>query len=77
MNTETQIFLALNLDKATALRKIAASVACRYWMEMHRYGEIPENCQQLNRLMKRFRLGDFITAISVHYPIKNARSARQ
>lgn len=69
MNTATEIYLALGLDKAPALRKMAASVACRYWMEMHRYGEIPNNCRALNRIMKRFRLGDFICALSVHYPI--------
>lgn len=69
MPVAAQIFLAVGLDKAPAIRRIAATVASRYWMEMHRYGEIADNCRQLDRLMKRFRLGDFIVALSVHYPI--------
>ncbi len=74
MNTATKIFLALELDKASVLRRIAASVACRYWMEMHRHGEFKANCLALDRLMKRFRLGDFICALSVHYPIRGNRA---
>lgn len=72
MSITAQIFIALKLDKAPALRRIAASVACRYWMEMHNYGEITGNCAALNRLMRRFRLGDFICALSAHYPIRRS-----
>lgn len=70
MNTATKIYLALNLDKAPAMRRIAASVAAKYWLEMHRYGEIPNNCKELNRICKRFRVGDYICAIAPHYPIR-------
>lgn len=69
MNIETQIYLALGLDKASQLRKIAACVAYRYWMEMHRYGEFSANIRSLERIAKRFRLGDWICALSAHYPI--------
>ena len=69
MNIETQIYLALGLDKASALRKIAATVAYRYWMEMHRYGSFKANEDDLGRLIKRFHLGDWICAISAHYPV--------
>lgn len=70
MNVATQIYLALAIDKSPALRRIAASVACRYWMEMHRYGEFRAATLALNRLMLRFRLGDFVLALSAHYPIR-------
>ena len=70
MNIETKIFLALDLDKAPAVRKIAATVAYRYWMEMHRNGWFKANADKLARLMKRFRLGDWICALSAHYPVK-------
>lgn len=70
MNKAAEIYLALGIDKSPAIRRIAACVAFRYWMEMHRYGEFQANIHQLERLMKRFRLGDFILAVSAHYPIK-------
>jgi hypothetical protein len=70
MNVETKIYLALGLDKAPAIRKVAATVAYRYWMEMHRHGWFAGNAKALARLVKRFRLGDWICALSAHYPIK-------
>ena len=70
MNKAAQIYLALDLDKAPALRRIAACVAARYWLEMHRHGEFKANCDALDRLIKRFRLGDFICALSAHYPLR-------
>lgn len=72
MKPETEIFFALGLDKTGALRKIAAAVAFRYWMEMHRYGEFSNNVSALNKIVKRFRLGDWIMAVSAHYPLKHA-----
>ena len=70
MNIETQIFLALGLDKASTIRKIAATVAYRYWMEMHRNGWFKANQDSLTRIIVRFRLGDWICALSAHYPVK-------
>ena len=73
MNVETKIFLALKLDEAPALRKIAATVAYNYWMEMHRYGAFQANIIALERIVKRFKLGDWIVAISAHYPLTSRR----
>lgn len=70
MNVAAKIFLALNLDKASSLRKISATVAFRYLIEMHRYGFISINQQQIERICKRFKIGDFIAACAVHYPCK-------
>jgi len=70
MNVETKIFLALGLDKAHTIRKIAATVAYRYWMEMHRFGWFKSNQDKLTKLVKRFRLGDWICALSAHYPVR-------
>ena len=70
MNTATKIYLALGLDKATTIRRMAAHVACVYWMEMHRYGEIDGNIKSMERICKRFHVGDFICALAPHYPIR-------
>jgi len=49
---------------------MAAHVACVYWMEMHRYGEIAGNIKSMERICKRFHVGDFICALAPHYPIR-------
>ena len=71
MNVETKIWLALKLDFTSQLRKAAAIAAYHYWMEMHRYGEFSANTKALTRLVKRFKLGDWVCALSAHYPIKS------
>lgn len=73
LNKAAECYLALGLDKAPAIRKVAACIAARYWLEMHRYGEFEVNCVALNRLMRRFRLGDFVTALAANYPIPTLR----
>lgn len=74
MSTElpvgAEIFLALGLDKAPAIRKIAATVTFRYLMELHRYGYVADTQREIERICRRFRLGDFIAACSVHYPCR-------
>lgn len=62
-----QIFLALNLDKASFLRKCAATIVARYVMEFHKYGYNP-GYETFNKMCKRFRLGDFVMALQIHYP---------
>lgn len=71
LTKSAQIYLALNLDKASALRQIAATVVTRYWMELHHYGEVKDTCDEITRICKRFKLGDYVCALSVHYPIKH------
>ena len=70
LSTAAIIYLELGLDEAPLIRKLAACVACRYWMEMHRYGEFEVNVRKLKRLVKRFKLGDFICALAANYPLK-------
>lgn len=73
MNKATEIYLALGLDKRPAIVRIAACILARYVLEMHRYGEFEVACRQINRLSKRFRLGDFACALFANYPIRGAR----
>ena len=75
MSKAAQIYLALNLDKAPLLRRLAACLACIYWLEMHRYGEFSANVQSLNRLIKRFRLGDLVCAMAANYPLRHGKGA--
>ena len=69
MNKATEIYLTLGLDKAPIIRRIAACVAANYWLEMHRYGEITANIKSMERICRRFRVGDYICALAPHYPI--------
>lgn len=71
MNKATEIYLAVGLDKAPAIRKAAALAAYDYWMEMVAHGEFEPYCNQITRLMKRFRLGDWMTAISANFPLSH------
>lgn len=73
LSKAVEIFIALGLDKAPALRKIAVTVCSRYWFEMVRYGEFEENCKEITRLVKRFRLGDYMCAISANYPLRKVK----
>ncbi len=70
MNVAAKIFLAMDLDKAPAIRKAAACVAFDYLMELHRYGYVDDTQKQIERICRRFRVGDFIAACSVHYPCR-------
>lgn len=70
LSVAAEIFLALGIDKWPKLRRMAANVACDYWMEMHRWGECQPNIEAMERICKRFRVGDYICALSVHYPIR-------
>jgi len=70
LSTAAIIYLELGLDEAPTIRKIAATVAFRYWMEMHRYGEFQINRDKITKLVKRFKLGDFMCAIAANYPLK-------
>jgi hypothetical protein len=70
MNVGAEIFLALGLDHAPAIRKIAATVVFRYLMELHRYGYVDDTQKQIIRICRRFGLGDFIMACAVHYPCR-------
>ncbi len=70
MNKATEIYLALGLDKSPKLRRIAACIAATLWLEMHHHGEFSANVQSLKRLIKRWRLGDYICALSAHYPVR-------
>ncbi len=65
-----EIYLALGVDRSPAIRRIAATVAFRYLMELHRYGYVEDTQRQIIRICRRFRLGDFIAACAVHYPCK-------
>lgn len=73
MNKAAEIFLAMNLDKASTIRRIAAHVACDYWMQMHQHGFFQPYEHALQRICRRFKLGDFILALSAHYPVTNSK----
>jgi hypothetical protein len=69
MNVETEIWLALKMDYWPKVRKMAALVAYDYWMASHRHGRFAPYEAQLDRLANRFHLGDWLCALSAHYPI--------
>lgn len=72
MNLEkaVQCYLACEIDRKPQLVRIAACILSRYVFEMHRYGEFQAACDEINKLMKRFRLGDYACALFANYPPK-------
>ncbi len=65
-----QIFLALELDKASKLRQRAATLVARYVNEFHLYGWNP-GYTQFVKVCRRFKLGDFAEALQVYFPPKS------
>jgi hypothetical protein len=70
MTKSAQIWLALGMDQWPAIRKAAALAAFDYLMIQHKLGAFPPFQAQINRLRNRFRLGDWLCALSAHYPVK-------
>ncbi len=68
MDAARESYLALGVDHRPIIVRIAACVLARYVFEMHRYGEFNSACDAINRLQKRFKLGDFSTALFANYP---------
>ena len=58
------------MDKFATVRKMAALVAYDYWMQMHQFGSFEPYEAQLTRYANRFHLGDWLMALSAHYPVK-------
>jgi hypothetical protein len=73
LSVGAEIFLALELDKASKLRQRAATLVSRYVMEFHNYGWNP-GYEQFAKVCRRFHLGDFAMALQVHYPVKTDRA---
>lgn len=63
----TKIALALNVHKWPQLRQVACTVATRQIFELHKYGRFPAGMKLLNKVSKRWKLGDYVTAMMAHY----------
>lgn len=70
MSPAAKIYVAMNLDKAPWIRMKAAAIVAVLMIELNRDGYCEPSIQLISRLSRRFRLGDFVTALSAHYPIK-------
>jgi hypothetical protein len=64
----TEIALALNVHKWPRLRQVACTVATRQIFELHKYGRFPAGMKLLDKLCKRWKLGDYACAMQAHYP---------
>lgn len=69
-NVAAEIWLAIGADKWTTLRKTAALVAYDYLIEQHKTGYFSPYQNMIDRLAKRWQIGDWLCALSAHYPIK-------
>ena len=69
LSTAAEIWLALKMDKFSAIRKAAATVCFDYLIEQHINGYFPPYQAQIDRISKRFNLGEWLLALSAHYPV--------
>lgn len=65
---QAQIALAFGADKWPQLRQIALSIVSKQVLELHQHGRFEPGMRLLGRVSKRWRLGDFVSAMSAHYP---------
>ena len=68
LSISAKIAFALNAHKWPTLRQIALSIAAKQIMELHKYGRFPAGIDLLDRVSKRWKLGDFVCAMMAHYP---------
>lgn len=68
LSTSAKIAFALNAHKWSSLRQIALSIATKQIMELHKYGRFPAGMSLLDRISRRWKLGDFVCAMMAHYP---------
>jgi hypothetical protein len=68
LSTSAKIAFALNAHKWPHLRQIALSIAAKQIMELHQYGRFPAGMSLLDRVSKRWKLGNFVSAMMAHYP---------
>lgn len=62
------IAFALNAHNWPHLRQIALSIATKQIMELHQYGRFPAGMRLLDRVSKRWKLGNYVCAMMAHYP---------
>jgi hypothetical protein len=62
------IAFALGARNWSHLRQIALSIATKQIMELHQYGRFSAGMELLNRVSKRWKLGNYVCAMQAHYP---------
>lgn len=68
LSTSAKIAFALGAHKWSNLRQIALSIVAKQIMELHQYGRFPAGMELLNRVSKRWKLGNYVSAMMAHYP---------
>ena len=70
ISVSAEIWLALGMDKWPTNRKLAAHAAFDLWMWEHELGYFGPIHSQMSAIEKRWHLGDWLQALSAHYPIR-------
>ncbi len=68
LSISAKIAFALGARNWPHLRQIALSIATRQIMELHQHGRFPAGMELLDRVSKRWKLGDYVCAMRAHYP---------
>lgn len=67
LSISAKIAFALGAHKWPHLRQIALSIAAKQIMELHQYGRFKAGMDLLDRVSKRWKLGNFVSAMQAHY----------
>lgn len=56
----TEVAMAFNVQHWPKLRQMACGIATRQIMELHKHGRFEPGIALLGRLVKRWKLGDYV-----------------
>ena len=68
LSISAKIAFALGARNWPHLRQIALSITTKQIFELHKYGRFPAGMQLLDRVSKRWKLGNYVSAMTAHYP---------
>lgn len=69
-----KVAIEMGLDRVGSVKAVAVSLAARFVIEFHRHGFNEPGWLTLQKISRRFRLGDYCTALLAHYPPRFAKA---